>query len=68
MAKARSTRNKIRFALEQNMHGCEKMAARVEEVCQIYMEANPDYCAYVSQLEDIIRMCWEAHKKVRDQI
>lgn len=68
MAKGRTTRNKIRFQLESNMHNCEKMAARIEEVCQLYMEDAPDYCAFVSQLEEIIRMCWEAHKKVRDQV
>lgn len=68
MAKGRSTRNKIRFALQTNMNDCAKMAARVEEICQVYMEDNPHYCAYVSQLENVIGICYQAHEKVRDQV
>lgn len=68
MAK-RSERNKIRYALWQNMKDCQKMADRVGDIAVTYINTgNDDYAAYVSQLLNPIGELAKAFERTRDEL
>lgn len=69
MAKARSARNKIRWALQRNMETLGGCIERLDEVCGVYLASeNPDHALYVGQLIPVLQEIIQAHEKVRDDL